>query len=521
MKTATVVTQAEPLAAPSETASAEVARPNGKEIPLAPATSPASDVRAKQTKTTVKKVTKERKRNGVVTTIVFWEVCTGSAMSKVYSTPAGGRELFTVSYWSNGERKRAVLPSWDEAVEAAKNANKDIGSGNAAAPEISPVKRMACARALEIIAPFGVEIDVVATQWAEIKKRMKKVPPMRAVELWERKNPEGMTAKMVKDVVAEMMTVKRSDDLSTRYVKQLESDLTRFGARFRGRLVDVCGTDVDKWLRDLGVGPRTRNNLRNSVKSLFKFGVARKYLPKDHDEIDAVAVAKDADGDIEIYTPDEMAELMAVASKEHIPFLAISAFAGVRHAELQRLDWEHVKRKGMVIEIKAGMAKTASRRVIPIVPNLAKWLKDYWNASGKICGYANMVLQFVELTRRVNEKRRAAWAKANHVSAKKLHAADKAAEDRLKKLPRNERRSRGTVMPGAETAQDEGWSPFLWKHNALRHSFISYRVAQTQNVAQVALEAGNSPSMIFKHYRELVQPKEAKAWFAITPKGKR
>jgi hypothetical protein len=76
-------------------------------------------------------------------------------------------------------------------------------------------------------------------------------------------------------------------------------------------------------------------------------------------------------------------------------------------------------------------------------------------------------------------------------------------------------------MPGAETAQDEGWSPFLWKHNALRHSFISYRVAQTQSVAQVALEAGNSPSMIFKHYRELVQPKEAKAWFAIAPKGKR
>jgi hypothetical protein len=38
-----------------------------------------------------------------------------------------------------------------------------------------------------------------------------------------------------------------------------------------------------------------------------------------------------------------------------------------------------------------------------------------------------------------------------------------------------------------------------WKHNALRHSFISYRVADIQNVAQVALEAGNSPGMIFGH----------------------
>jgi hypothetical protein len=56
-----------------------------------------------------------------------------------------------------------------------------------------------------------------------------------------------------------------------------------------------------------------------------------------------------------------------------------------------------------------------------------------------------------------------------------------------------------------------------WKKNALRHSFISYRVAETQNVAQVALEAGNSPQIIFQHYREVVRLKEAKRWFGIEP----
>jgi hypothetical protein len=128
-----------------------------------------------------------------------------------------------------------------------------------------------------------------------------------------------------------------------------------------------------------------------------------------------------------------------------------------------------------------------------------------------------MVLQFVELTRRVNARRRGAWTKANRVSDADLKAADRAAAKRLAKLTRNQRRSRGTVMPGAETADDEGWKPFLWKHNALRHSFISYRVAQTQNVAQVALEAGNSPQMIFRHYRELVRPADAKTWFSLAP----
>jgi hypothetical protein len=42
-----------------------------------------------------------------------------------------------------------------------------------------------------------------------------------------------------------------------------------------------------------------------------------------------------------------------------------------------------------------------------------------------------------------------------------------------------------------------------WKHNALRHSFCSYRLADVKSAAEVALVAGNSPQMIFQHYREL------------------
>jgi hypothetical protein len=57
-----------------------------------------------------------------------------------------------------------------------------------------------------------------------------------------------------------------------------------------------------------------------------------------------------------------------------------------------------------------------------------------------------------------------------------------------------------------------------WKPNALRHSFISYRLAEVQSAAQVALEAGNSAAMLFRHYRELVKPADAQRWFAILPR---
>lgn len=309
--------------------------------------------------------------------------------------------MFTLACWVDGRRKRRVFATKAEAIEAGKKASGDLGSGKLTAPDLSAKELLACARALELLAPVKVPIDLAAGDYARAIQRLKGVPLQRAVDFYLQRYPMELPQKRVKDVVDEMIQVKRSDKLSERYLKQLEYDLARFSGSFCGQLNTVNGTDVDKWLRDLGVGPQTRNNLRNSVRALFKFAMARKYLPKDHDEIDAVPVAKDADGEIAIYTPDEMKELLAVASPEHVPFLVISAFAGVRHAELQRLDWSQVKRKGMIIEIKAGTAKTASRRMIPILPNLAKWQKPYWRDSGEICGYANMVLQFVELTRRV------------------------------------------------------------------------------------------------------------------------
>ena len=56
-----------------------------------------------------------------------------------------------------------------------------------------------------------------------------------------------------------------------------------------------------------------------------------------------------------------------------------------------------------------------------------------------------------------------------------------------------------------------------WRKNALRHSFISYRLAEVKNAHQVAIEAGNSENIIFKNYRELVTEEEAAQWFSIFP----
>ena len=61
----------------------------------------------------------------------------------------------------------------------------------------------------------------------------------------------------------------------------------------------------------------------------------------------------------------------------------------------------------------------------------------------------------------------------------------------------------------------EAQEPLKWKQNALRHSYISYRLAVLQNENQVAMESGNSPAMIHKHYKQLVSATAGAKWFGI------
>jgi hypothetical protein len=44
-------------------------------------------------------------------------------------------------------------------------------------------------------------------------------------------------------------------------------------------------------------------------------------------------------------------------------------------------------------------------------------------------------------------------------------------------------------------------------------------LAQIQNTAQLALEVGNSPQIIFQHYPELVRPKDVKGCWARVRAG--
>jgi integrase len=195
---------------------------------------------------------------------------------------------------------------------------------------------------------------------------------------------------------------------------------------------------------------------------LFAFAQSRGYLPKGAREADELVRMKEPPKPIGIFKPEQMQMLLMHADEKLIPFLTIGAFAGLRHAEILRLDWSEVDLESGHIELKANKAKTASRRLVPIPGNLKAWLKDRHQQTGKVVPQPQITASVSALAKSAKIK---------------------------------------------------------WPHNALRHSYISYRVAEIQNVAQVALEAGNSLNIIFSNYRELAKAADAKKWFAITPEA--
>jgi len=410
----------------------------------------------------------------------------GHTVVKIYHTPSRGCDAYTVVHYLGDQRQRKTFADLGLATTEAETVANKLSTGEVNVLTLTSDDRLSYIRSIEVLKPTGVPLEMAAMQFAEMHKLLNGESPLEAARFFVKKNPHRLPKKLVPDIVKEMVEAKEADKLSGVYVKDLKGRLGRFAEKFPGAISFVTSAEIEDFLRGLkgknkdgkekiGLSGKSRNNYRGAIGTLFNYAVSRGYLPKGAVQVEDVAMAREENGEIEIFRPDELANLLAAADPALIPFLTIGAFAGLRHAELQRLDWSEVRLDDGFIEVKASKAKTASRRLVPIQDNLKRWLTPLRKSGGAICDYVNMSNQLHWLSEAVD---------------KKLKAGDATAG-------------------------------FVWKLNALRHSFISYRVAQTQNVAQVALEAGNSPRLVFSNYRELVRPADAAKWFGLMPAGKK
>jgi integrase len=270
----------------------------------------------------------------------------------------------------------------------------------------------------------------------------------------------------VAQLADEVLEAKRRDGMSHAYLSDLKIRLARFCRDFGNRpIASVTVEEIDNWLRSLEGSPKSRANYRANIGVLFSYATKRRML--ETNPVLHTAKPKLPDNPPEIFTVDELRALLDAANRnatDVLPMLAIGAFAGLRDAEIKRLDWSEVDLARGHIEIKAAKAKSARRRIIPIQPNLAEWLRPY--------------------------------------AAMKNSVVPEGARGKLDRVCKAAGLSR-------------------WPNNGLRHSFASYRLAACYDAPRVAGELGHtSPQMLYSTYRELVLPEEAQRYWKLIPESK-
>jgi len=228
---------------------------------------------------------------------------------------------------------------------------------------------------------------------------------------------------------------------------------------------DITTDQLREYIEAASTNQKSRKTYRARVSMLWKFAATHEiFTSTAADRLPAYKVATRER--ISILTPDQARTLLANVADEYRPWLVLALFSGLRAEEINArqeskkpsLQWDAVQESTIVVP--ARVSKVGKRRFCPVLPTLAAWLDHLGRPqSGRIC----------------------------------------------KRSPsRTETGRLGALIGG-------------WPRNVLRHSYGSYRAAVLKDVPALALEMGNSVSIIEAHYREAVPPEVAEEFWKLTP----
>ena len=251
------------------------------------------------------------------------------------------------------------------------------------------------------------------------------------------------------------------DGSSDAYLRNLRSYHSQLCRHFGGAtlLVDIGRDELEHYLDRMDVSAHTRKNHRKVMVSLWQFAVERGYVADNPaKQIKAPVVIADEPGTL---TPAEMIRLLNMADGDLLAYVAISGFAGLRRAEIERLDWSDVDLDAREIDVKAHIAKSKKRRIVAIADNLYQWLASVHQGNGAVVG-RNLASNLPRIT--------------------------KAAK----------------IEP--------------WLQNCLRHSFASYHLAHHENAASTAFLMGHRDSnLVYSTYARAVRKADAEKWWSLAP----
>lgn len=344
----------------------------------------------------------------------------------------------------NGRREPHSFKTKGEADTFAEARRAERLNEGASALALSQADRQDAAKALETLRPHDITLTKAADYYFQHVLAYRNAP-------------------LVPEVVARLIADTEKNDRRDRTVAELRSRLTIFANDFEDRrLSEVTVEEIEAWTNEEDWSARTRINYLTKISQLFNYALRHRWV--DANIVDRIERPTAEDKEPGILPVDQVATLLHHAGRHGLlAYVAIGLFAGLRSAELLRIQWSAVNIAEKSIVVGAQIAKKRSRRVVEICPALAAFL----TAAG---GTGTGML-----------------------------------------VDGNSFRENLDALREAVGLND-------WPHNALRHSFASYHLAAFGDAIKTATMLGHKdPGVVHNHYKALVQKSEAMRFWSLRP----
>lgn len=252
------------------------------------------------------------------------------------------------------------------------------------------------------------------------------------------------------------MAAKTAKGLRPESLKSYRSTYNQFGAKFDNDNLDgITAEQVANWLDGQHYSGVRFNRALADLTTLRNWAESKGYSVGRHDPFAGNERRLLDQADVSILTVEQAADYLAEAVEvpECGPVTVLVMLCGLRVSEALQTRPQDIDLDDGIVTVRGQASKLRARRICTLQPSAIHWLRLALEKGG-----------LLPLSQSVYDKARRASLKA---------------------------------IPA----------------NSLRHSFCSYHLAHFKNIGQTAEEAGNSPEMIAKHYKELVRPKAAaKFW---------
>jgi integrase len=409
-----------------------------------------------------------------------------------HETPRDGRKAWRLEWVENGKDCAEMFDTLDMAITHADAKLNHLASGVRTFTKVEFDAIFAFKARIEQfemrLVPIGRTLDQVISDvvaaWG--------ILPWKAASMAQfiLENHGVMNPMLVEQVGSGYLGHLESGykrKYSKRFVTTAKKWVRNFNSAFVGRYInDIKPAEVLTWMNGLRVtpgpqsdlslidknglvpaSPKTKANVYNYLDQMFKHAknVLQALPPMLKTAVELLGTPQFTKAEPEAYTPTELRQLFQLCpDQECVLWVALQAFSGLRPCEASALHVESMKRAENHILVNDDIAKKDATngfrmRKAPITAPLAA------------------LLDAIELP------------KAGRVFRSKAMA--------------------GRVMRAARLGG------FVWKHDGLRHSFVSYRLRALKDRAEVAYEAGHDIEKQIRHYEVLVAEADVPEWWAF------